>query len=236
MRFYPGLHQLKDAKHFDRCFLSINRLRRRKGNFLEVGDWIMDSGAFTEISKFGEYRHSVKEYASEARRWESFGNLELIVSQDYMCEDFILKKTGMAVKRHQRLTIERYQDLIACDLGTTIMPVLQGYDPQEYMRHLDMYGDLLTKGMRVGVGSVCKRNASPDKIVAVLAPIKKERPDLRLHGFGVKLTSLGDKRVRKLLYSSDSMAWSTAARYEGRDQNDWQEARAYVRKVEKLLD
>lgn len=33
----------------------------------------MDSGAFTEVSKFGEYRHSVKNYADEAKRWEKKG-------------------------------------------------------------------------------------------------------------------------------------------------------------------
>ena len=68
MRFFTGLHQPSDAKHFDSAFISVNRLRKRKGPF-EVGDWIMDSGAFTEISTHGHYRHNVDEYASEIRRW-----------------------------------------------------------------------------------------------------------------------------------------------------------------------
>jgi hypothetical protein len=234
MKFYPGLHQLKDAQHFERCFLSINRLRRRKGPF-KVKRWIMDSGAFTEISTHGEYRHSVKEYAKEARCWEGLGKLELIVSQDYMCEAFILQKTGMTVRRHQRLTIDRYRALLDCDLKTPIMPVLQGYTPDEYRKHLDMYGDLLTRGMRVGVGSVCKRNSKPEQVIEILSGLKADAPELRFHGFGLKYTALSDRRTHRLLYSSDSMAWSFAARYEGRDQNDWREAQAYVEKVEKVM-
>ena len=36
--------------------VSVNTLRKRKSDFL-VEDWILDSGAFTEISKYGYYRH-----------------------------------------------------------------------------------------------------------------------------------------------------------------------------------
>jgi hypothetical protein len=41
--------------------------------------------------------------------------------------------------------------------------------------------------------------------------IKNERPDLRLHGFGLKTTALADPLVRSMLWSADSMAWSFAA-------------------------
>jgi hypothetical protein len=89
--------------------------------------------------------------------------------------------------------------------------------------------------MWVGVGSVCKRNGRPEKILAVLSAIKAIRPDLRLHGFGVKRISLGDPRVREMLWSSDSMAWSFAARYEGRSANSVHEALAYAGIVAGLL-
>jgi hypothetical protein len=95
-----------------------------------------------------------------------------------------------------------------------ILPVLQGYTPQSYVDHLRMYGDRLAQGAYVGVGSVCKRNASPSSIAQVLKAIKAERPDLRLHGFGIKTTSLLWADVRDNLYSADSMAWSFAARMQ----------------------
>jgi hypothetical protein len=55
MRFFTGLHQPSDARHFDAAFISVNRLRTRKAP-MQVRDWIMDSGAFTEISSHGHYR------------------------------------------------------------------------------------------------------------------------------------------------------------------------------------
>jgi hypothetical protein len=54
---------------------------------------------------------------------------------------------------------------------------------------------------------------------------------LRLHGFGLKLTALSSSVVRGCLYSADSMAWSYAARRQGRDVNDWNEARLFVQRV-----
>ena len=147
----------------------------------------------------------------------------------------MLAKTGLTIADHQRLTIERYDDLLACDLaGVTLMPVLQGYAPADYARHVHAYGDRLAPGAYVGVGSVCKRNARPEAILAVLEAIHNARPDLRLHGFGLKTTSLAVKEIREALESADSMAWSFAARYEGRNANDWRNAAALVAGIESL--
>lgn len=135
MRFYVGLHQPSDAKNFGAAFISVNRIRNRKSAFV-VGDWIMDSGAFTEIATYGHYRHGVEEYAEQIRRWKSCGNMIAAVAQDYMCEPWMLEKTGLTVADHQRLTIERYDALLACDTGACIMPVMQGYAPADYAAHM----------------------------------------------------------------------------------------------------
>jgi hypothetical protein len=112
------------------------------------------------------------------------------------------------------------------------MPVLQGYDVSDYLAHLRDYGDRLREGMWIGVGSVCKRNAKIEAVEAVVGSIHRARPDLRLHGFGVKLTALESSVVRESLYSADSMAWSKAAREEGRNGNCWTEAQAYAERIE----
>jgi hypothetical protein len=219
-RFYLGLHQPRDASHVDRAFISANRLRGRESGFL-VNEWVMDSGAFTEITTHGRYRADVEEYAALIRRYARWGELVAAVAQDFMCEPFALKATGLTVADHQRLTIERYRDLIACDTaGIYIMPVLQGQLPVDYVRHIEAYGDLLAHGAWIGVGSVCKRQGSPRAIIQVLHAIHAARPDLRLHGFGVKVTALSSAEVRQHLDSADSMAWSFAARMNGHDQND----------------
>jgi hypothetical protein len=139
------------------------------------------------------------------------------------------------VEEHQRLTIERYRELIDL-VGVPVMPVLQGYYPAEYVQHLEDYGDLLKPGQWVGVGSVCKRNSNPDDIECVLRYIKTARPDLRLHGFGLKITALGNPTVRSLLHSSDSMAWVYGQWKMGGDNHDPRHALTYCAKIQEVLD
>jgi hypothetical protein len=68
-------------------------------------------------------------------------------------------------------------------------------------------------------------------IEEVLMAIKRERPDLLLHGFGVKVTALRSGLIRSLLHTADSMAWSFQARKQGRNANDWREAAAFAARI-----
>lgn len=234
MRFFVGIHQPSDAHRVDAAFISINRIRNRKSGF-RVGDWIMDSGAFTILDTHGHYPESPETYAAHIRRWDGNGNLLAAVSQDYMCEPFMLAKTGMDIPTHQRLTIERYDAIRAAGTGGVyLMPVLQGFAPADYVAHIRQYGDRLAPDMWVGVGSVCKRNGDPASIEEVLMAIKRERPDLRLHGFGVKTTALQSGLVRDMLETADSMAWSFAARKQGRDGNSVKEALRFAHRIETM--
>jgi len=228
--FFVGLHHPFDAHRFERCMISLNALRGRKSDFYPR-QWILDSAAFTEISKHGKHRTTVDEHADLIKRWRRCGFLCAAVCQDWMCEPFILNITGLSVEEHQRRTTANYVALRDRIQATYIMPVLQGYWPDEYVAHIDHYGDSLQSAAWCGVGSVCKRNARIEDIEHVLMAIKTHRPDLRLHGFGLKQTALRSSIVRDCLASSDSMAWSLAARNEGRDGNDPTEAERYVETI-----
>src|SRR5271166_1804160 len=150
VHFFMGLDHPAVAWPFLRSMISINTIRDRKGPF-RVNDWIMDSGGFTELSTHGRSRTSPKEYAGQINRWKDNGNLVAAVTQDLMCELFILHKTGLSIDDHQNITVERYARLI--DLTNVyVMPVLQGYSPESYVSHLDRYADLLTPGQWVGLG------------------------------------------------------------------------------------
>jgi hypothetical protein len=231
VKFFTGMHHPSDADKVGAAFVSVKRLLGRRRNF-PVGDWIMDSGAFTEIAAHGRYTTTVGAYACEIRRWRRCGNLLAAVAQDYMCETMMLEKTGLTIANHQRLTIERYDALLACNTsGVYILPVLQGYAPADYVDHIRQYGDRLKSGMWTGVGSICKRNGDPAAIRAVLSAIKAARPDLRLHAFGVKTTALACGMIRDMLYSADSMAWSAAARRRKESPNDPRHAVRFAHRI-----
>ena len=229
MIYYTGTHVLTHLKSLDYGFISVNILRKRKSDF-PANKWILDSGAFTELTQYGYYRNTPDEYADRINRWKDCGTMELAVTQDYMCEPFVLAKTGLTVKKHQEATIERYLAIVKLT-DATIMPVLQGYEPTEYVNHLMMYGDLLKDGMRVGIGSVCKRNATIGSIVEIIQALQDANPNLRYHGFGLKYTALKSNYIYENLYSADSLAWSYAARCEGRDGNALSEAIKYRDRV-----
>jgi hypothetical protein len=230
--FYVGLHQPSDAQHFERCMVSVNRLRGRRSDF-EVDRWIMDSGAFTEVTQHGGFRTPPEDYAAQVDRWSRCGKLEAAVTQDWMCEPWVLEITGCTVEEHQARTVDRYDRIrAAIKSDAYLMPVLQGFQPQEYVQHLAMYGERLGVGAWVGVGSVCKRNSSVAEIEDVFSAIAENRADLQLHGFGIKTTALTSGVVCDLLSTADSMAWSYSARKQGRDGNDWREAARFVQRIE----
>jgi hypothetical protein len=193
----------------------------------------MDSGAFTRIAN-GHGHLNVETYAQLIRRWGQCGQLLGAVSQDYMCEPFILNITGLSVLDHQWLTLDRYDELLDCNLHTYIMPVLQGYSVAEYLQHVDLYGQRLQEGAWVGVGSVCKRNRRVQEIETIVHAIKSYRPDLRLHLFGLKITALRSLYVTQTIHSADSMAWSYGARVNGRNANDWHEALQFQEQIDTL--
>lgn len=262
MKFFVGMHRPNNCDKVTRAFVSVNVLKKRRSAFC-VGEWIMDSGAFTEVSAHGRYRQSVKEYAAEIRRWAGNGELLAASAQDWMCEDVVLKRAAIAegslpapewfdhsnrlafrklhrvpwlypaqrdeqLLAHQTRTIERYDALKAEDVGGVyILPVLQGFTPAEYVKHIEMYGDRLGPGAWVGVGSICKRNTDMQQIEDVLLAIKARHSDLRLHGFGLKKTALESARVRECLHTADSMSWSYAERMNGGDANDWRAAKSF---------
>jgi len=49
--------------------------------------------------------------------------------------------------------------------------------------------------------------------------------------FGVKITAFASQIVVRALHSADSMAWSFAARKQGRNANDWREARDFLARM-----
>lgn len=202
-------------------FVSVRVLRERKRLPRAVAPWALDSGGFTELRQFDRWVTTENEYVEHVERLRDIGLLAWVAPQDWMCEPCMVRKTGLSVREHQERTVASFLSLRA-RLGPLVIPVLQGYGPREYDRCADLYSsagvDLAAEPV-VGIGSVCKRSATREaaRLIRYVAG-----NGFRLHGFGIK----GDtfKACADVLTSADSMAWSFAARYEGRDCNAPDEA------------
>lgn len=225
MNFYLGIHRPAWLQLVPRqvpVFVSHAVLSTRvKIPRTEIGHLraAIDSGAFSEIDKHGRFRTSEEEYVDALITYdEAFDSIDWAAPQDWMCEPWMVAKTGLSVLEHQRRTVDNFVRLEAMwsqrggGGDCPIMPVIQGWTLAEYVRCVEMYEEA---GVRlaqdypvVGVGSVCRRQATLQA-----GPIFKELAsyDLPLHGFGVK--TLGLERFGQYLTTADSMAWSRDARY-----------------------
>lgn len=192
----------------------MNRFDRLKKFPRAISPWALDSGGFTELSTHHKWRTDAKSYAAKVKRVASeVGNLEWASPQDWMCEPWILKGTGLTVEEHQLRTVRNFLELRTLDTGAHVIPVLQGWLPEDYLRHVELYSlagvDLLSEST-VGVGSVCRRQSETEagSILLNLRSLGLKN----LHGFGFKIA--GIRKYGNLLKSADSMAWSYAARYD----------------------
>jgi hypothetical protein len=77
---------------FSRRLEKLNRLPRARGPYA------IDSGEFTELSKYGERSITVDRYIAEVRRCSDCIGVPVFAAQmDHMCEPFILEKTPRVV-------------------------------------------------------------------------------------------------------------------------------------------
>lgn len=213
MRFYLGTHIPAWLGQFDvPLFISARRLAARKSLPHAIAPWALDSGGFSELTLFGAWRTTAQEYASAVKRYaDEIGQLAWASIQDWMCEPAMIKHTGLSVREHQRRSVDSYLRLRELQPVVNWLPVVQGYQADDYMVCVEMYsraGVDLEQFAVVGLGSVCRRQSTRD---AERIVVRLSQMGLHLHGFGFRTTGL--RSVARLLASADSMAWSYEARY-----------------------
>lgn len=221
--FLLGTHQtgwLREARV--PLFVADTRLRERKSLPRAAAPWSLDSGGFTELQKHGRWTVTPADYVARVRRYrDQIGALMWAAPQDWMCEPIIINGgrigpvkfvgTHLSVEIHQHNTVANLVQLREMAPDLPFIPVLQGYTRGEYEHCADLYaaaGIDLTAEPLVGLGSVCRRQATKEAHAIVTA--LHARGITRLHGFGVK--TLGLERYGHLLTSADSLAWSFDAR------------------------
>lgn len=223
MKFFLGTHRPGWLTKTSVPLFVSRRTMPKRDLPRALGSWALDSGGFSELSLHGKWETSPWQYAAEVRRYHAeIGGMEWAAIQDWMCEPFVLAKTGLDVATHQRLTIESYLRLKSLAPEIPWAPVLQGWTFGQYERHAEAYaraGVDLRSLPAVGVGSICRRQ---NTLSAVLMLQDLRRSGfVNLHGFGLKsqgLASLVDLArstgAPVAVASADSLAWSYQARRE----------------------
>lgn len=188
-----------------------------------IDNLFLDSGGYSLMIEQGEhpptddYLDTVVEYDADR-----------FAIQDYPCEPDILRKYGRSVRDHQRRTTTATAECLvrAEERGIDAEPVavIQGWERDDYIRHIRELReeDLLTE--HIGIGSVCRRNQSRE-IQNIISAVSSELgSDHKLHAFGVKNQILTHKPTRDALHSADTTAWYFR-NYNDRNDVDatWQE-------------
>jgi hypothetical protein len=156
----------------------------------------LDSGAYSELDKHGRWTRTPAQFIAAVRRsCAALETVRWVGIQDWMCEPWILKKTGLSLVEHQRRTVASYLDLRAAAPEVPWLATLQGFTLADYLRCAEAYAragvDLAALPL-VGLGSL-------------------ELPGVLFHGYGVK--SEGVLQSCAGLRSVDSDAWSSRGRH-----------------------
>lgn len=212
MVWYLGTHMPHWLSMTDvPLFVCRRRLAARRRLPRARGRWACDSGGFSELSLHGQWTIGDRALVVDVRRFnDEIGQINWCAPRDWMCEPWILRRTGLSVEEHQRRTIASVIELRSIAPDLQWIPVLQGWSEADYLHHVAAYlaaGIDLAREPVVGRGSVCRRQstAMARRLIGRLT-----HQGLRLHGFGFKVSGL--RAILHGLVSADSMAWSYRAR------------------------
>ena len=208
--------------------MSANRLyNHKRGEFRDVtrechSGVALDSAGFVAMKLYGGYPWSMDAYASlgALHPWDWWA------AMDYCCEPEIA-----ADRAEVRQRVERTADSLAmlratvdgllwegASWATYPMPVLQGWDVDDYRRSVELTDRVLGGDWppMVGIGSVCRRHLRGRAgVLRIFGAVAAAVPSTtRLHLFGVKSGALGHLASHPQMGSIDSCAYDMAARWE----------------------
>ncbi len=227
--FYYGTSWHWPLPYLPRVMLSYNYVRNLKKPWKIDIPFMLDSGAYSVIMKYGKYPYTPEQYAKGIEMWKP----DIAWTMDYPCEPNVRMKGNYDVKQSQEMTIQNQIKLE--QLGAKTMMVVQGWKLEDYLENLDRIKEqgLLTE--RLGIGSICRRGQTK-QIADIIRAIYNNVPSwVKLHGFGVKVQVFKLTDAKFYLYSADSLSWGYQQRY-----GDWLKGKynglTYKDKIPFLLD
>jgi hypothetical protein len=163
----------------------------------------LDSGGYAFFHRHGDYPYTLDQYAALAVAYGA----DFVSTMDYPCE--------VGVKRPERLrtnvdrirrTVENASTAMERFPKLPWVPVVQGFAPQEYEASADLIVDAGLERPVMAIGTLCARK-SADEAWAIIRTVARKLPGVKLHGFGIDMRFLRDRRIRSTLWSADTSAW-----------------------------
>jgi hypothetical protein len=186
--------------------------RFQKLNVPRYDSLFLDSAGFSLARSTGEYPFSRDAYCDLAAKIGA----DLVAVRDYPCEPGVDRSVHRTNRDRIRAGIAEARELTASRPGLPWVPVIQGYTREEYAESVALHESEHLVRPLMAVGSLCRRRRA-DQAWEVLRLVRKLLPDARLHGFGIDLRFLGDRRIKQALWSADTAAWKfNAAKPGGR--------------------
>lgn len=191
------------------AFWRNGRFGLPNGPIFGGADAALDSAGFVAMMLYWGYRWSLGDYVDFAGRAKP----TWWAAPDYCCEPEIARDRAEVLERVERTVFKLdWARQVAADRGVPPpMPVLQGWEPDDYLRCAGMMPDLPAL---VGLGSVCRRPlGGRTGVLRVVAALDRALPrHVRLHLFGVKGSAITALAGHPRILSVDSAAWDVSAR------------------------
>jgi len=230
--FYYGASWHWPLPHLPRVMLSYNFIRTLKRPWKITIPFMLDSGAYSVISKYGTYPYKAEDYAGSIELWHP----DVAWTMDYPCEPSVRTRGNYNPEQAQEMTIENQIKLL--DLNANTQMVVQGWNLSDYLENIDRIKDAGLMTERLGIGSICRRGQTSE-ILRIIKAVHNNVPGwVKLHGFGVK-TSVLKTEGRFFLHSADSMSWAYAWRSFTRNERTQKEKilglNRYIQAIEPVL-
>lgn len=183
--------------------------------------FFLDSGGFSFFIRKGDYPYTTEEYLKLIRYYKP----TYAAVMDYPCEPEL--PLGDVRSRIDRTIANTKELLSVCvvhptkkmnppsffscaDHRTEIIPVIQGYDLEDYKYCIDRMRTMDLIRPYMAVGSMCRRVSIKELrtlVVAISDYVGAVNQNIKLHFFGLKKSALKDFAICERVYSCDSMAY-----------------------------
>ena len=233
-------------------FSKSRRALTRNPYIPECKKWFLDSGGFSLLTKWHDYPFSLDQYVWLIKRKKP----DYAAVMDYPCEpeltisikaDSLCKNINLSVDERIDLTIKNTEAILNnYDIKKTkILPVIQGWNTNDYRRCIDLLHKKELLSDYVAFGSMCRRMSLNQvrKYVVKLTDHLWGYVDAKVHFFGFKLSFLKDIVIQERVYSCDSAAWTHNLINTGRQKNMYHRNQKelernfyfYMQKIDKIL-